>query len=119
MNNSPRIPILPGLMLAARGPAPTRAGHRAWTSRPPMGWNSWNSFGATLDETEAKAQADYDSLFAPHASRGVDFAKVDDRSRFHRDETQHTFVVNPGAFDILVGTVSDDIRETAQIETVR
>ena len=31
------------------------------------------------------------------------------------DETTHAFVVNPGAFDILVGASSEDIRETALI----
>jgi beta-glucosidase len=32
------------------------------------------------------------------------------------DETQHGFVVNPGAFDIMVGSASDDIRVKDQIE---
>ena len=35
------------------------------------------------------------------------------------DESTHAFVVNPGAFDILVGASSDDIRETARIEVSR
>jgi beta-glucosidase len=35
------------------------------------------------------------------------------------DESTHAFVVNPGAFDILVGAASDDIRETAQITVAR
>ena len=35
------------------------------------------------------------------------------------DESTHAFVVNPGAFDILVGAASDDIRETAQIQVTR
>jgi len=35
------------------------------------------------------------------------------------DETRHAFVVNPGAFDILVGASSDDIRETARIDVTR
>jgi hypothetical protein len=26
---------------------------------PPMGWNSWDSFGATATEAEVKANADY------------------------------------------------------------
>ena len=32
------------------------------------------------------------------------------------DETRHGFVVNPGVFDIMVGSASDDIRATDQIE---
>jgi beta-glucosidase len=35
------------------------------------------------------------------------------------DESTHAFVVNPGAFDILVGASSDDIRETARITVTR
>lgn len=35
------------------------------------------------------------------------------------DESTHAFVVNPGAFDILVGTSSEDIRETARITVSR
>jgi beta-glucosidase len=35
------------------------------------------------------------------------------------NEFTHAFVVNPGAFDILVGAASDDIRETARINVSR
>lgn len=35
------------------------------------------------------------------------------------DETAHAFVVNPGAFDVLVGAASDDIRAEAQIKVTR
>ena len=35
------------------------------------------------------------------------------------DESTHAFVVNPGAFDILVGSSSDGIRETARIQVAR
>lgn len=35
------------------------------------------------------------------------------------DESTHAFVVNPGAFDILVGASSDDIRETTRIQVSR
>jgi beta-glucosidase len=35
------------------------------------------------------------------------------------DESTHAFVVNPGAFDILVGASSEDIRETARIKVTR
>jgi len=30
-----------------------------WASTPPMGWNSWDSFGPTVTEQEVKANADY------------------------------------------------------------
>ncbi len=35
------------------------------------------------------------------------------------DESTHAFVVNPGAFDILVGASSDDIRESTRIRVAR
>jgi alpha-galactosidase len=31
---------------------------RSWAKTPPMGWNSWDCFGTTLTEEQAKAQAD-------------------------------------------------------------
>ncbi len=30
----------------------------SWAAAPPMGWNSWDCFGTTLTEEQAKAQAD-------------------------------------------------------------
>jgi alpha-galactosidase len=29
----------------------------AWARTPPMGWNSWDSFGTAVTEAEVKAQA--------------------------------------------------------------
>lgn len=34
------------------------ADFHTWAATPPMGWNSWDSFGTTLTEAQAKAQAD-------------------------------------------------------------
>lgn len=31
---------------------------RSWAKSPPMGWNSWDCFGTTITEDQAKAQAD-------------------------------------------------------------
>ncbi|MBP8606171.1 MAG: NPCBM/NEW2 domain-containing protein [Phycisphaerae bacterium] len=31
---------------------------QSWAKTPPMGWNSWDCFGTTLTENQAKAQAD-------------------------------------------------------------
>jgi alpha-galactosidase len=33
--------------------------HQAWALTPPMGWNSWDSFGQAVTETEVKANADF------------------------------------------------------------
>lgn len=32
--------------------------YHQWAATPPMGWNSWDCFGTTLTEAQAKAQAD-------------------------------------------------------------
>ncbi|HVU23412.1 MAG TPA: glycoside hydrolase family 27 protein [Opitutus sp.] len=32
---------------------------RTWAPTPPMGWNSWDCFGATITETQTREQADY------------------------------------------------------------
>lgn len=32
--------------------------YHSWAMTPPMGWNSWDCFGTTLTEEQAKAQAD-------------------------------------------------------------
>src|SRR4051794_11084666 len=42
---------------------------------PPMGWNSWDSFGTTVTEDEVKANADY---MAKHLARhGWQYIVVD------------------------------------------
>ena len=32
---------------------------KLWAKTPPMGWNSYNSYGAAVTEKEVKANADY------------------------------------------------------------
>jgi len=47
----------------------------AWAPTPPMGWNSWDCFGATVTEELTKANADY---MAEHlASHGWQYIVVD------------------------------------------
>ena len=36
-----------------------REAFRSWASRPPMGWNSYDCFGAAVYESDVKANADY------------------------------------------------------------
>ena len=31
----------------------------SWASRPPMGWNSWDFYGTSINEACTKAQTDY------------------------------------------------------------
>ena len=37
-------------------PAP---GYWKWAPTPPMGWNSWDCFGTTVTEAQAREQADF------------------------------------------------------------
>ena len=32
---------------------------KQWAQTPPMGWNSWDCYGSTVEEHEVKANADY------------------------------------------------------------
>jgi alpha-galactosidase len=42
----------------------------SWAPTPPMGWNSWDSFGTTLTEAQAREQADYMAAhLLPHGWR--------------------------------------------------
>ena len=36
-----------------------RSERKAFASKPPMGWNSWDCFGTTVKESEVKANSDY------------------------------------------------------------
>ena len=48
-----------------------------WASTPPMGWNSWDCFGANVVESEVKANADY---MAEHLKQyGWEYIVVDIR----------------------------------------
>lgn len=50
-----------GLCGIGFGPLPAGAApdFHDWAPRPPMGWNSWDSFGTTVTEAQTMAQADY------------------------------------------------------------
>jgi hypothetical protein len=43
------------------------------SSTPPMGWNSWDSYGTTMNEAQVKAKADW---MAKHLKASGDFACV-------------------------------------------
>lgn len=67
--------VIAGLLAAL---APVRAAEPAflqWAPRPPMGWNSWDCFGTTVTEAQAKAQAGF---MAEHLkSHGWEYLIVD------------------------------------------
>ena len=54
-------PVLLAVLLPLVLAAPLRASDadfHTWAATPPLGWNSWDCFGTTLTERQAKAQAD-------------------------------------------------------------
>jgi alpha-galactosidase len=50
--------LLAGLVSGGADPS-TAPPFLGWAPTPPMGWNSWDAFGTTITETQAKEQADY------------------------------------------------------------
>ena len=51
------------------------ASYREWAATPPMGWNSWDSYGTAVREPDVKANADY---MADHlAKHGWKYVVVD------------------------------------------
>lgn len=73
--------------------------------RPPMGWNSWLSFGSSVREDEVKAQADY---MAEHLHQhGWEYVVVD-AEWFLEDDT----------FTITDNTVNEDESKAAVAENV-
>ena len=55
---------------------PTKAGNAALTPTPPMGWNSWDSYGRTITEAQFKANADW---MAAHLKRfGWQYMVIDE-----------------------------------------
>jgi hypothetical protein len=64
--------LIPSFTMAAllscfASPAVTAKDYQAWAASPPMGWNSWDYFGTTLNEAQSKAQADAMArLLLPH-----------------------------------------------------
>jgi hypothetical protein len=56
---------------------PAQPAFTQWAKTPPMGWNSWDCYGPTVEEHEVKANADY---MAKHLrSSGWEYVVVDIR----------------------------------------
>jgi alpha-galactosidase len=51
---------------------------------PPMGWNSWNTFAATVDEAKVRAAAD-ELISAGFAAHGFQYINIDDCWQGKRD----------------------------------
>src|SRR5271166_68417 len=68
-----RLSISALLLLA--GLAGTARAQQLLAPTPPMGWNSWDSFGTTITEADVKANADY--MAAHLKSHGWQYIVVD------------------------------------------
>jgi len=53
------LAILAALASMSHGVAREASSFRAWAPTPPMGWDSWDSFATTINESQTRAQADY------------------------------------------------------------
>lgn len=62
--------FVPGLAICQSAPA-----FWNWAARPVMGWNSWDFYGTSINETCAKAQADY--MAANLSNHGWNLITVD------------------------------------------
>jgi DUF1680 family protein len=70
------LTLLPALLaFTALGQETASKSLLDWAQRPPMGWNSWDSFGNTVTEAQTKAQADY--MAANLAGYGWQYIVVD------------------------------------------
>lgn len=57
-----KITVLTVILLASFGVwgnAQKIIKYKTWAQTPPMGWNSWDCYGSTVEESEVKANADY------------------------------------------------------------
>jgi hypothetical protein len=62
---------------------------KEWAKSPPLGWNSWDSFGTTLTETQAKEQADAMAKYLKPS--GWEYFTVDIQW-YEPNATGHTYV---------------------------
>lgn len=65
------------LLSLIMGKSSAQTDFRQWAQTPPMGWNSWDCYGPTVEEHEVKANTDY---MAEHLRRyGWEYVVVDIR----------------------------------------
>ncbi|MEO7497062.1 MAG: glycoside hydrolase family 27 protein, partial [Massilia sp.] len=74
--NFKRLLLIPcAMLLAAPLLAAPPGDFHTWAPTPPMGWNSWDNFGTTITEAQAKQQADY--MAAKLKPHGYEYLVVD------------------------------------------
>jgi hypothetical protein len=63
------------LLIVAAGANAAAPDFHTWAPTPPMGWNSWDCFGTTVTEAQAKAQAEF--MAAKLKAHGWQYVIVD------------------------------------------
>jgi len=81
--------LLSATLSASAAPDPD---FHAWAATPPMGWNSWDSFGTTVTEAQTKANAEF--MAAKLKAHGWQYVVVD-IEWYQPTATGHDYV--PGA----------------------
>lgn len=66
---------------------------RQWAQTPPMGWNSWDCYGSTVEEHEVKANADYMAKYLKNY--GWEYIVVDIRWFVENDKAGGYNQTNP------------------------
>jgi hypothetical protein len=82
-----------GIMGLFAGFLPAQTPFTRWAQTPPMGWNSWDCYGPTVEEHEVKANADY---MAKHLRQhGWEYVVVDIRWFVENDKAGGYNQTNP------------------------
>ncbi|MCP2174336.1 glycoside hydrolase family 27 protein [Williamsia maris] len=77
---------------------------------PPMGWNSWNSFGCDIDETTIRAQADA-LVSSGLAAAGYRYVVVDDCWYSPQRAADGTLTASPQRFPSGMAALGDYLHE--------
>ena len=72
-----RLFIIAGIIAALCCDIQAQSNFKQWAVTPPMGWNSWDCYGPTVQEHEVKANADY--MFEHLKAFGWEYVVVDIR----------------------------------------
>lgn len=88
--------VLSSLLVQASAAVAEQPEFHQWAHSPPMGWNSWDCYGPTVNESEVKANADF---MAQHLKQhGWQYIVVDIRW-YVRNPTAHGY--NPNAEKVM------------------
>ncbi|MBQ3867238.1 MAG: glycoside hydrolase family 27 protein [Clostridia bacterium] len=75
-------------------------------SRPPMGWNSWNTFGPEIDEQTVRSMADV-MVSEGYLAAGYEYLVIDDCWALRERDANGRMVPNPEKFPSGMKAVAD------------